>query len=224
VGFTPDQSRQLQALMDSTARQQDQMFEAALRASADGWVRIPRTQVVEAGYEPLRAGADAIGLRVHAAVRFSAPGMYSVRPHVFPAYARYDWRGAVTMNVVDARVDPAPQNTAADSLHDVIRYGGAAQYEGGVLYRFTFDMIPSYVIRNAAGTRYCLYLEQFRAAGNLPRWSAIVGDGAPVRYSIDFSNLGFTSLTEPAFPQRTFYESFRTGGAPDCGPNPNVNF
>jgi hypothetical protein len=163
-------------------------------------------------------------MRLHLAVRFGAEWHYSVRPHVFPLYANANWRGAVTMKVLDGEVTPAPKNTAADSLADVIRYGGAAQYEAGVTYRFQFDLVPGYVIRNKAGTRYCLYMEEFRVSGRLPLWNAIAASNAPVRYRVDLSSLGFISETEAIAPQRTFYESFLSEGAPDCGPAPNVNF
>jgi hypothetical protein len=143
---------------------------------------------------------------------------------VFPLYANTDWRGAAAMKVLDGEVAPAPRNAAADSLADVIRYGGGAHYEAGVLYRFQFDLTPGYVVRNKAGTRYCLYLEQFRVPGRLPMWNAIMASNAPVRYRVDLSGLGFHADTEPIVPERTFYESFLSEGAADCGPTPNINF
>ena len=225
AGFPPVQAAQLEKLMASTNAQMDAMFDASLQADAEGWVRIPRTEVAEAGYE-LLAGSSGrpIGLRVHLGVRFGADGPYTVRPHVFPLYANTDWRGAVSMKVLDGEVAPTPLNTAADSLADVIRFGGAAQYQAGVLYRFQFDLVPGYVIRNKAGTRSCLYMDEFRVSGRLPLWNAIAASSAPVRYRVDLSSLGFNADTEPIVPQRTFYESFLSEGAPDCGPQPNNNF
>src|SRR5207302_261046 len=44
----------------------DAMFQAALRQDAEGWLRIPRTEVAEAGYELLTApSGHPIGLRLH---------------------------------------------------------------------------------------------------------------------------------------------------------------
>jgi hypothetical protein len=225
AGFPPVQAAHLEKLMASTNAQMDAMFDAALRTDAEGWLRIPRTEVVDAGYELLAgSGGHAIGLRVHLGVRFGAAGPYTVRPHVFPLYANADWRGSVTMKVLDGEVTPTPQNTAADSLADVIRFGGAAQYQADVLYRFQFDLVPGYVIRNKAGTRYCLYMDEFRVSGRLPLWNTIAAGTAPVRYRVDLSGLGFNADTEPMAPQRTFYEGFLSEGAPDCGPAPNNNF
>jgi hypothetical protein len=219
-GMTAEQSAQLQKTMDGARAEMHARFDAS-----DGWIRVPRTEVVEAGYEPLgAAGGHVIGMRLHLAVRFGAAGLYAVRPHVFPMYANPAWRGAVTMKVQDGQVEPAPQNRAADSLADVIRYGGAAQYDAGVLYRFSFDLVPHYVIRNRAGTRYCVYLEEFRAGNHTATWNAIAGSATPVRYRVDLSSLGFHADTEPMTPQRVFYESFLSEGAADCGPMPNVNF
>jgi hypothetical protein len=224
-GMTPEQTAQLQKLLESTRTQMSAMFDAALRADPDGWVRIPRTEVAQAVYEPLLApGGHPIGIRLQFSVRFSAAGSYAVRPHVFPLYANTDWRGAVSMKVLDGQVAPAPKNTAADSLADVIRYGGAAQYQGDVEYRFLFEVVPRYVIRNKAGTRLCLFMEEFRAANRLPLWNEIAADSTTVRYRVDLSSLGFNADTEPLMPQRTFYESLLSEGAPDCGPTPNENF
>ena len=100
----------------------------------------------------------------------------------------------------------------------------AAQYEAGVLYRFQFDLVPGYVIRNKAGTRYCLYMEEFRVSGRLPLWNAIAASSAPVRYRVDLSGLGFNADTEADGSAAHFYESFLSEGAPDCGPAPNMNF
>jgi hypothetical protein len=93
-----------------------------------------------------------------------------------------------------------------------------------VTYRYQFDLVPSYVIRNKTGTRYCLYMEELRVSGRLPLWNSIAASSAPVRYRVDLSSLGFNGDTEVVVPQRTFYESFLSEGAPDCGPAPNVNF
>jgi hypothetical protein len=220
AGMTAEQAAQLQKALEAARAEMNARFDAG-----EGWIRIPRTEVVEAGYEPFAgASGHVIGMRLHLSVRFGAAGSYTVRPHVFPLYANTAWRGTVEMKAQDGQVDPAPENRAADALADVIRYGGAAQYEGGVVYRFSFDLVPQYVIRNRAGTRYCLYLEQFRAGNRLGLWNAIAGSAAPVRYRVDLSGLGFHADTEPMTPQRVFYESFLSEGAADCGPEPNVNF
>ena len=161
-------------MMETSSAEMDGLFDAAARDDADGWVRIPRTEVAEAGYELISGQSGrVIGLRLHLGVRFGADGNYSVRPHVFPLYPNTMWRGAVEMKVLDGRVTPSPRNTAADSLADVIRYGGGAQYQAGVLYSFQFDLVPNYVIRNKDGNRYCLYMEQFRVSSRLPVWNAI---------------------------------------------------
>jgi hypothetical protein len=225
AGFSSEQAAKLREFMASTKAQSDARFDAVLRGDPEGWLRMPHTEVAEAGYEMLTAtGGHPIGLRLHLNVRFGAGGAYAVRPHVFPLYANTNWRGAVTMKVLDGEVSPQPKNTAADSLADVILYGGAAQYEAGVLYRFQFDIVPGYVIRNKAGTRYCLYLEEVRVSNRLPVWNAIAASSAPVRYRVDLSDLGFTADTELFAPQRAFYEGFLSEGAPDCGPSPSINF
>ncbi len=224
-GFTADQTAKLQQYVASESAKADARFDQVLRDDPEGWLQIPRTEVTGAGYELLGGpSGHPIGLRLHLAVRFGAAGSYALRPHVFPLYANASWRGAVTMKVLDGAVSPQPRNTAADSLADVLRYSGAAEYEAGVEYRFQFDLVPGYAIRNRAATRYCLYMDEFRVSGRLPVWNAIAASTAPVRYRVDLSGLGFSADTEPLEPQRTFYEGLLSEGAADCGPAPNVNF
>jgi hypothetical protein len=217
AGLTIQQADQFRHALDVFRRQLEGGFQPE--------TRIPRSEVAGAGYEALRSSeGKPLGLRLLASVRFSVGGNYAVSPHVFPLYANSDWRSAITMKVLDAQVDPAPEVPAGIPLADVIRYGGEARYQGEVEYRFVFDLVPSYVIRNAGGTRYCLFLEPFRSFGRLPVWNAILADSAPVKYSVNFTSLGFAAETGPLAPQRVWYESFLREGAADCGPAPNANF
>jgi hypothetical protein len=55
-------------------------------------------------------------------------------------------------------------------------------------------------------------------------WNFLITSQATIPYSVTISDTG-TVANIPAFlPQRTFYESFKAGGAFDCGPVPNIRF
>jgi hypothetical protein len=195
--------------------------------AAQGEIRIARSGVSDAAYQPLTsATGNAIGLRVAFTARFGAAGFYTVTPRAFPVYDNPQWRGQIDMKVLDAGVTPVPPNSPellADGVHSALQYGGAAHYDAGVDYRFTFDLVPNYIIRSADGARYCAYLETYRAANRLALWEAIMASTQAVKYRIDISNLDFASETAPLPPQRTWFESFRREGAADCGPNPRIN-
>lgn len=222
AGLTPDQSRRLQGMMDATEAETLARFVSARNAYPDGTIRIARWSVSGATYEPLVSPlGNILGVRVRFAVRFENPGYYALSPQVFPLYEKFRWRGTVSMKVLDATVDPVP---AAAGVAEALLYGSLAHYEGNVAYRFTFDFVPDYVIRNADGTRYCLNTQGFRAGGRLPAWEEIRASGEPVKYRVDIWSLDFVSETSALWPQKKFYDSFLREGALDCGPTPNIHF
>lgn len=223
-GWSAAETAQIQRALDNYAVEMQRQFESAKKAHPDGVIPLLRSEVLEAGYEPLRspAGRD-IGLRLHFTVRFGADGNYSVAPNLFPQYKNVDWR-EITLKVLDARATPAPKNTAADTLDDVLRYGGAARYDGGRTYKFEFDLTPTYVIRNVDKTRFCVYSEQFRYGSRMDVWQAVQNSDASVKYRVAITSLDFQAETGDLPPQRTYIENFRREGAADCGPAPTNRF
>ena len=225
AGLTAERARLLQGLVDATAADMQSRFEAS---GKEGAIRIPRSTVSEATYEPLVSDAgNRIGLRLCLVVRFEQAGYYSLTPQVFPVYQDFRWRGAIEMKVLDTEIAPRPAaapGLPADGLADMLRYGGAAHYDANVDYRLTFDLAPSYAVRNAAGTRYCMYLEPFRTTGRMAVWNAIQASAEPVKYRVDIGSVEFNAETLPWIPQRTFYEGLLSEGAQDCGATPSIHF
>ncbi|HYL35342.1 MAG TPA: hypothetical protein VEV17_05475 [Bryobacteraceae bacterium] len=223
-GLPAAEAGALQRLVDSSAGEVEKQFEVARQAHPDGVIRLARSEVLEAAYEPLVTPAGhEIGLRLHLAVRFGAEGDYAMAPTLFPQYKNTDWR-EVTLKVLDASATPAPANSAADTLDDVLRYGGAAHYQAGQVYHFQFDLTPSYIIRNVTRTRYCINSEGFRATSRSAVWEAVQDSAAPVKYQVAISSLDFQAETGGLPPQRTYLESFRREGSGDCGPMPTNRF
>jgi hypothetical protein len=222
AGLNDDQSRRLQNSMDAAEERTRARFASARKVYPDGAIRIAGWRVSAATHEPLVSPlGNVLGVRVRFRVRFEGPGYYALSPYVFPVYANYRWRGTVGMKVLDASVDPAP---AADGAADALRYGAAAHYEADMTYRFTFDFVPDYVIRNEAGTRYCLNAQGLRNTGRLPVWQEILASEEPVKYRVDISSLNFFSETSAMSPQKAYYEGFLREGALDCGPSPTTHF
>jgi hypothetical protein len=222
IELDPQQTKVFRKLIDDYERETRARFEQAKTE-----IRIARSGVSDAAYQPLTsASGNPIGLRVAFTARFGAAGFYTVTPHAFPVYENNQWRGQIDMKVLDAGVTPAPPtvpNSPVDGLAATLQYGGATHYEANTDYRFTFDLVPNYVISSADRVRHCVYLETFRAGNRLAVWEAIMASTLPVKYRIDISNLDFNSETVPLPPQRTWYEGFRREGAADCGPNPRIN-
>jgi hypothetical protein len=222
AGLSEDQARRVRTSMAEAAERTLAQFASARKAYPDGTVRIGGWNLSAATYEPLVSpSGNPLGVRVRFQVRFESAGYFALSPYVFPLYANSRWRGNVAMKVLDAAVDPA---VAGGGAQDALRYGGAAHYETDTVYRFTFDLVPDYVIRNEAGTRYCLNLQGFRNRARQPVWEEIRASEAPVKYRVDISSLNFFSETAPMSPQRAYYEGFLREGAKDCGPTPTTHF
>ncbi len=156
-------------------------------------------------------------------MRFGAEGDYAVQPTLIPEYKNTDWR-QVTLKVLDAQAVPAPVNPNADTLDDVLRYGGAAHYQADQVYRLQFDLTPTYVIRNVTKSRFCVYTEQFRATSHMALWDAVQDSESAVKYPVSMSTLDFQAKTGELPPQRIYLENFLRDGAGDCGPSPTNPF
>jgi len=217
------QASVMRRLLDRYVNDVQARFEAARQAHPDGIIVLARAEVLEAEYEPLFSSArNEIGLRLHLAVRFRAEGDYAVTPTFFSQYENSDLR-QFTLTVLDGSASPGPANVAADT-DDVLRYGGAAHYLEGQVYRFQFDLAPNYVIRNVERTRYCINSEYYRTIGRPGTWDAVQDSAAPVKYRVLISSLGFEAETRDLPPQRAYLESFRREGSSDCGPTPTNHF
>lgn len=222
-GLPAARAAAIERSLDEYAAKIRAQFEAARRANPDGILLLARAEVLEAEYEPLFSSAGhEIGLRLHLAVRFGAEGDYPVTPMFFAEYKNPDWR-EITLKVLDGSASPPPGNIA-NILDDVLRYGGAAHYREGQVYRFQFDLTPNYIIRNITRTRYCIYSDYYRVIGRPETWAAVQDSVAPVRYRVLISSLDFEAETEDLPPQRTYLESFRREGSSDCGPTPTNRF
>jgi hypothetical protein len=218
------QASVMRRLLDKYANDVEARFEAARQAHPDGIIVLARAEVLEAEYEPLFSSANLeIGLRLHLAVRFGAEGDYAVTPTFFPQYENPDWR-QITLTVLDGSASPRAANIAAEALDDVLRYGGAAHYLAGQVYRFQFDLAPNYVIRNLARARYCINTEYYRAIGRQGIWDAVQDSAVPVKYRVRISSLDFEAETRDLPPQRAYLESFRREGSSDCGSTPTNRF
>jgi hypothetical protein len=214
----------MRRLLDKYANDVQARFEAARQAHPDGRIVLARAEVLEAEYEPLFSSAShEIGVRLHLAVRFGSEGDYTVTPIFFSQYESPDWR-QITLQVLDGSAIPQPTGIAADMLDDVLRYGGAAHYLEGQVYRFQFDLAPNYVIRNVARTRYCINSEYYGVIGRPGIWDAVQASAVPVKYRVHIASLDFEAETSALPPQQTYLESFRRQGSSDCGPTPTNRF
>jgi len=209
-------------MMDEYRRELQARSAQTAAQHPDGVIALGRAVVSTIIYEPLNSAAGTpIGLRLRYSIQFPVRQTIVAVPLVFPAYQASQWRGVVEMKGLGGTISPAPQMAGVQSLQDVIIYRARATYGAGTTYTFSIDMVPDYAFQGTLSGRFCLFEQKFT---NRDVWNALIASEAAVPYSLSISDAE-TNATIPAFfPQRTFYESFKSAGALDCGPTANIRF
>jgi hypothetical protein len=225
-GLASDLLARLQQLTSNSENETQKRLEQQRAAHPDGTVTLPHARIRRAEYAPLLSGhGDPIGVRVRYTITFSENGYYQASPDVSPIFRNFDSRGVVSLRLLDAWLEPAPPPDPSGQAAPALQYGGLVPYKADVDYQFTADFIPSYVIRNDAGTKFCLY-EQLIGSQPLQisRWQAIKASAEPLPYSVIIFDFGFSAMTGDLPPVGVFHENFIKEGAQPCGPTPKRNF
>lgn len=225
-GLASDLLARLQQITSSSENETQKRFEQQRAAHPDGTVTLPHARIRQAEYAPLLSGhGNPLGVRVRYTITFSEEGYYQASPYVSPVFRNFDWRGAVDLRLLDARLEPGPPADPSGQAALALQYGGPVPYKGNVDYQFTADFIPSYVIRNDARTKFCLN-EQLIGSQPLQisRWQAIKASAEPLPYSVIVLDFGFSARTGDLPPVGVFHQNFIKEGAQPCGPNPKRNF
>lgn len=225
-GLASDALARLQQLTSNSENETQKRLEQQRAAHPDGTVTLPHAHIRWAEYAPLLSGqGNPLGVRVRYTITFSEDGYYQASPYVSPVFRNFDWRGVVNLRLLDARLEPAPPADPSGQAALALQYGGPVPYKANVDYQLTADFIPSYVIRNDAGTKFCLY-EQLIGSQPLQisRWQAIKASAEPLPYSVAIFDFGFSATTGDLPSVGVFHENFIKEGAQPCGPAPKRNF
>ena len=218
-GIPANLSGQLQDSIAAYRQELKTRHARAGREHPDGVIPLTRAQVSRIAYEPLPSpSGNPIGMRVRYSIQFSASQTIAAVPLVFQVDGS---RGVVEMKPLAGSVTPAPRMLGVGSLDGVILYHAAATYQAGTTYSFTVDLVPDYIVQGKQTGRFCIYEQKFT---NRSVWDALMASPTPVPYSVSISDTDTNARIPEFFPQRTFYQSFKTAGAVDCGPLPNNRF
>ena len=209
-------------MMDEYGRELQARSAQTAAQYPDGVIALARAVVSPIAYEPLNSAAGSpTGLRLRYSIQFPVRQTIVAVPLVFPAYQASQWRGVVEMKGLGGTISPAPQMVGVQSLQDVIIYRARATYEAATTYTFTIDMVPNYVFQGTQTGRFCLFEQKFT---NRAVWNALIASEAAVPYSLSISDAETSATIPTFFPQRTFYQSFKSAGAVDCGPVASIRF
>lgn len=207
-------------------------LEKELSNNSDGVIVVPRVTLTNVTYEPyLSEKGKPLGIRLRYNVQFSVDGNYAHSLHVYPIDEETDYHSQVDMQVVSEMVAPLPgplasvHNNVKDDVSNLVQDGRAAWYNANTVYHFVVNLIPDFIIQNAAATKYCIYDQKHKhTARSLKRWDALRESQRLIKYRIMIRQLGYLGETEVFYPLKAFYDSFLNGGASSCKPYGNINF
>jgi hypothetical protein len=162
---------------------------------------------------------NPIGIRVRYSIRFSEDGKYDALFFLIPQGKP---EGEFPLNM-------QTMTSSLDSVDPPLESGYS--FKGGVLYTFTLDMIPNFVVENVSRTKVCV-----RSAD--PRWEEYAKSfkeflGSPAtegkyQFRIVISTTGefgvghgdlhtiANGLTKNSYNPKVFYESALKEGAEEC--------
>jgi hypothetical protein len=225
-GLASDLLARLQQVTSNSENETQKRLEQQRAAHPDGTVTLPHARIRQAEYAPLLSEhGNPLGVRVRYTITFSEEGYYQASPYVSPVFRNFDWRGVVSLRLLDTRLEPAPPADPSGQAALALQYGGLVPYKANVDYQFTADFIPSYIIRNDARTKFCLN-EQLIGSQPLQisRWQAIKASAELLPYSVTVFDFGFSARTRDLPPVGVFHQNFIKEGAQPCGPTPKRDF
>jgi hypothetical protein len=181
----------------------------------EGEHRIVRAEVLSVQEVPLLSEkGNPIGIRLHYEIRFPKDGYYSPFAQLFPDRPTASYTGALSLRAIKSRVEPEPEGapTAGQFL-------GRASYKRDLIYRFTIDLVPNYLLFNEQKRTFCLANKVY-GHPSPERFEREIKSEARIRYRISIAGTDYDSrkqvFTENSYVPHTWYTSFLKEGAHEC--------
>ncbi|MGH9756043.1 MAG: hypothetical protein ACREA2_24950 [Blastocatellia bacterium] len=191
----------------------------------EGEYKVIRAQIVDWNDEPLLSEkGNPIGIRLKYSIRFPVDGSYSPFPSLYPERASRGFTGALGMRVHKGSVEPEPDG--AQKSNQWI-FGGRGTFKAGVVYNFSVDLIPNYIVFNEQKGAFCLQTKAYMqpsGPGAHPtlreRFDREVMSETKIRYRLSISGVDLNGrqplLTERTYAPNTWRQSYRRERAVDC--------
>jgi hypothetical protein len=234
AGLSESDAALLRQMVDEAGPRLIAEVQADLVRTPSGMIVMPRMQVSNVRYTPLRSpDGRPVGVRLEYDVRFSERGQYNPDVRVDPRYPPREWQGLSRLQVLRGEITPRPREAhppydpilLGELRSTPLEAGAHYTYEAGVVYHFTADMVPDYAVHNLQQTRACIHYQKFRhAPGRQQAFSALLASDAPAEYRVSIGRTAFTGVIRSFYGDGTFHRSFVDEGAQDCGAQPTRRF
>ena len=233
-GLAPDQAVFFQRILDESDPVIKAEAEADVAGIKDPTFVMPQMHVSNVTYAPLLSPAGRPrGVRISYEATFSHRAEYAGGVGLQLRDDDDRWRGMARMRVVDSRVEPTPHfphkpyapYTSSEFYASPLEYDGTFIYEAGVVYRFTSDFVPEFVVHNLDRTRTCIAY-QLGSPGSTERQALqqLMVSQEPATYSVAINYPAFKGDIRSFYPPSTFQQTYVSEGAQDCGERPSRRF
>lgn len=233
-GLAPDQAAFFQRILDESDPLVKAGAEAEVAGISDPVFTMPQMRVSNVTYAPLLSPAGRPrGVRISYEATFSHRAEYAGGVGLQLRDDDYRWRGMARMQVVDSRVEPTPHFahkpyapfTPSEFYWSPLEHGGTFIYEPGIVYRFTADFEPEFVVHNLDRTRTCIAY-QLGSPGSKERQALqqLMLSPEPATYSVVIDYPAFKAEIRNFYPPSAFQQTYASQGAQDCGEGPSRRF
>jgi len=161
-GLAPDEAAFFQRVLDESDPVVKAEAEAEVAGINDPTFVMPQMRVSNVTYAPLLSAAGRPrGVRISYEATFSHRAEYTGGVGLQLRDDDYRWRGMARLQIVDSRVEPTPHFphkpygpfTSSEFYWSPLEHSGTLIYEPGIVYRFTADFEPEFVVHNLDRTR-----------------------------------------------------------------------
>lgn len=219
----PEDRQAFQQMYDMAAPKAIAERRALVAASPSGTIVMPRTRVSHVVYAPLMsATGHPIGLSVAYDVEFSHKGRNDPGVRVFAEHKDDFIIGGNPLRAARSTIDPSPREVHApekvpEEIPGLLAQRADFLYEPGTRYRFTVDLVPSYVDLERDKRTRCLSLQQFKFERDPSKALArMLANQGPTTYRVIIGFTMFEGRIDNFQGEGALYENLRREGVRDC--------
>lgn len=190
----------------------------ALSTAIEKWT-VAHTQVANVHDELLFSSrGNPIGIRFRFSIRFPRSDYHAPHPYLIPEDRFLRETGSLFFfHVTRETVEPALEKTN--------------RFKGDLLYQLSFDMIPNFLVQNAAGDKLCIaYPPHDTRTGE--QFDRFLREGSEIRtrYQVSIWETSYGApwrggkeeWTKNSYTPLAFYQAALKEGAEECGPTGTI--
>lgn len=229
--FDPDDPRELavaiQQKFDELAPTAVAEREALVAENTSGRIVMPRARVSNVLFAPLLSAAGRpLGVRITYDMEFDQRGRYNPELRLFAEDKTDFLIGRNPLRVLNSTIAPVPREAHAphEEARDIpglLAHRADFLYEAHTVYRFSLELVPSFIAVQKDRTTPCLSQQRFRLETDAQKaFARMMGSGAAATYSVFIGGTAFEGRIDGFYGEGILYQAFVEEGTPACEESP----